>query len=635
MTQAASSSSYSPPRPWIARLGAGGLVAVESAALVAVTAFWAGASVLGGAKPAPWAVGASGAILLATLATLGWLHGVRALAFQTFWQCIRMKMAVAFIVLLAAALAALREVMTGDGTLAGAIRSLLAYGTGATELALSVMTVLLSSHVVANDVRRRQVFLTVTKPLARWEYVLGRWLGIVLLDAALLAMAMGAVYVLAQHLRHNPEQLPQLRGQAAQLSAEDRRAVESEIFTARARVYPDPVDLAGDIQKRLDRLKKDPREYDAVLEDYKTRTRGDAEKAMSLLTEELEKQVAAEKFSTGPGGRMAWSFSGIQSTGTEVEMPGVIAGVRADAGEARIRVDSARAAAILFGTPLRVDDVDGRVTRVEPNAVIVQFGEAGLSNLGQDPVGREVSLRIDPILQLTYKASVTGGRGDAENLPGLWLIQNPLTHGQDSIIRFDPVDRPNTIAMSSRAVSSDGRLDVEFYNRRLDPRAGFVPNQLSVRIDPRDIYVLYRQGSFEWNFLRGAILILVQLAFLAALGVLAGSFLSFPVAVLLCLVLLLFSLMRSFVADMVTGGSLAAPGVNVFDAAAYLVFRFVGVLLPDFAGTSPSDSLVDGLRVGWQTLGETASVSVGIRTMLYLALGCFIFKRRELARVQV
>jgi hypothetical protein len=63
--------------------------------------------------------------------------------------------------------------------------------------------------------------------------------------------------------------------------------------------------------------------------------------------------------------------------------------------------------------------------------------------------------------------------------------------------------------------------------------------------------------------------------------------------------------------------------------------RFVSFLLPDFAETWPSDRLVDGLHIGWSSLGQTAAVVAGVRTLIYLGLGCLIFHRRELARVQV
>ena len=99
--------------------------------------------------------------------------------------------------------------------------------------------------------------------------------------------------------------------------------------------------------------------------------------------------------------------------------------------------------------------------------------------------------------------------------------------------------------------------------------------------------------------------------------------------------LLLVALGRPFIADAVKVSSIFAPGVDVFTAAGYLSMQLLALLLPDFASTWPTDSLVDGLYISWSSLGETASLTVGLRALAALALGCFIFRRRELARVQV
>ena len=49
--------------------------------------------------------------------------------------------------------------------------------------------------------------------------------------------------------------------------------------------------------------------------------------------------------------------------------------------------------------------------------------------------------------------------------------------------------------------------------------------------------VLYKADTFLGNYVRAAVLILCRLVFLACLGVMAASFLSFPVAILFCLVI--------------------------------------------------------------------------------------------------
>ncbi|MGA2266255.1 MAG: hypothetical protein ABSH10_07485, partial [Phycisphaerae bacterium] len=60
------------------------------------------------------------------------MRRIWAVTRQTFAQCLRMKVAAAFIILLGVTLAILPVTMKGDGTLAGRIRTLLSYGCGMT-----------------------------------------------------------------------------------------------------------------------------------------------------------------------------------------------------------------------------------------------------------------------------------------------------------------------------------------------------------------------------------------------------------------------------------------------------------------------------------------------------------------------
>ena len=63
-------------------------------------------------------------------------------------------------------------------------------------------------------------------------------------------------------------------------------------------------------------------------------------------------------------------------------------------------------------------------------------------------------------------------------------------------------------------VSDDGRTTVTFRSQ---------PHQrtrewYTVRILPEDVAILFRVGSFGWNFLRGTVLLMAQLAYLAAVN---------------------------------------------------------------------------------------------------------------------
>jgi hypothetical protein len=243
--------------------------------------------------------------------------------------------------------------------------------------------------------------------------------------------------------------------------------------------------------------------------------------------------------------------------------------------------------------------------------------------------GGEVEIVVDPTVQITYKAAAASRPRD-ETLESFWQVQNPTTGGMSAQARSDAVNVPATLTVPARVVDTQGRTVVTYQN--LPERSGFAT---STTILHKDVAILYRVGGFTPNFLRGIMLILVQLSFLAALGVLAGSFVSFPVACLLCFSMLPFQVAREFLMDAITplpGRGLRTGVLNYLNH--YLVSA-MNKLLPDFGRTFPGGSLVDGTYISPGFVGETFLWTFCLQTVLLLVIACLIFRKRELAKVQV
>jgi len=144
--------------------------------------------------------------------------------------------------------------------------------------------------------------------------------------------------------------------------------------------------------------------------------------------------------------------------------------------------------------------------------------------------------------------------------------------------------------------------------------------------------VLYRVGDFTPNFLRGLALVSLQLMFLAAVGLTAGTFLSFPVACLVALTVLPFGMAQGFIQGAVTTSTNVGSVLQYPGGAAIYVLR---LLMPDFGVTSAGSFLVNGSLISWTHLGVAAVQTIAVRGLLLLGAACVIFHRRELARVQV
>jgi hypothetical protein len=547
------------------------------------------------------------------------MRGIWAIARHTLSHCLRMKIAGAFVLMLLAILAVLPLILQGDGTLAGRIRTLLAYGMGVTGFLLSVVTLLLSAGVITSDVRGKAVFTVATKPLSRWNYVVGRWLGVVMFVAILLTTSAVAIYAFAQHLR---------TGSA--LNPSDRRAVETEVFTARRQVRPQPIDI-DTLTDRKRRQLRDEGRYQEAMNAFIAKTGGDEHKAQALLEEQIRSEVAGAAQSVEPGGVFLWQFNGVTVAGNERTAKGQVTLVDEETGSLRILAGDEILGRLVFGGPVRVNGVDLRVTRLEKDFFEVQPTDddrAG-GRLASLVPGAEADIVADPTIQLSYKATASVDPTD-KLLRSLWQLNNPTTGLRYMELRSDPVATPATLTVSARLVDPNGRMDAQYVN--LPDSRG---KSTSVTILENDIAVLFRMGSFEGTFIRGAALVLLQLAFLAAVGVAAGSFLSFPVACLVGFATLPLSMAGGFLSESLRLNPESAPATDAITLVGAWIFRVVHVLLPDFAQTSPVDSLINGMNISWEYLTQAALLTGVIRTLPILAIACLIFQRRELARVQV
>lgn len=125
-----------------------------------------------------------------------------AIARQTVSEGIRMKIAVVFLVLLALVVLGLPFSITGDASVTGAVQSFMSYGLTATGVLLGMLTVFMSRSL-SDELVNRQLFLVLTKPVPRWQFILGKWLGMSMLNATFLSFAGASVYGMVHYIKAN------------------------------------------------------------------------------------------------------------------------------------------------------------------------------------------------------------------------------------------------------------------------------------------------------------------------------------------------------------------------------------------------------------------------------------------------
>jgi ABC-type transport system involved in multi-copper enzyme maturation permease subunit len=166
-------------------------------------------------------------------------------------EALRLRVAVVFMVLLMAALPLLPLLIAADQPLRYRLQSFLSYSLSATGMLLSLMTIFLSCATLSREIEDKQIYTVATKPIGRVAYLLGKWLGILVLDAVLLIVSCAAIYGFTVfYMARQPA-----------MDVLDRAAVRGEVLTARVAMDPKPgVPLEQRIRTRLEQMmREDPK----------------------------------------------------------------------------------------------------------------------------------------------------------------------------------------------------------------------------------------------------------------------------------------------------------------------------------------------------------------------------------------
>lgn len=221
-------------------------------------------------------------------------------------------------------------------------------------------------------------------------------------------------------------------------------------------------------------------------------------------------------------------------------------------------------------------------------------------------------------------------KSESGTYTGVWDVGPPDSPYRQRAVRSHAAETFYEIELPPNLLDSRGVLHVQFLN----------VNETAVLFPLEDGFeVLYREGGFGLNYLRGVLIVLCWLALMGAIGLAAASLLSFPVAAFVSLSLLLVAFSTGTMNTIIEQGGIRPVNPNtglidepnLFDQATVLFFKglrgFVN-LARDFA---PVEALSTGRSITWGTLARAVVQIVGVMSGLFAAVGILIFHRRELA----
>jgi hypothetical protein len=464
-----------------------------------------------------------------------------AVARTTLREAVRTRTAAVVLVVLVVVVGLGPFVLHGTGKLSERVQLVLSYSLSAVGFLLSILTIFLATSTLAGDLREKRIETIATKPIPRWQIVVGKWLGVMLLNLGLLAVSGVLCYVLVRDVVGRPS-----------LAADDRdrQRLENEVYTARHTVDPTPPDFDAGIDKEIERL----RSQNKMPED---------------LTEAQFRRRERVRFQTlynslPPGQARGRLFEGVRPARGDETLYLRFKVIAVGGAEAQSEDNTIGLRWVLTPTQSPTD----------PNLIIF-----------------EREFKIGDFVELPVPASVVSPQG----------------------------------VVYAACGNVDGRLVYAAF-----------PGEEGVQL-------LYTAGTFEGNFVRALLLVLVRLAFLAALGLAAAALLSFPVASLFVMFVFICALsVSSFVSlsspvpgteEQVVEGTEREP-VYVSPAFYRVVLRAVAAVVPDFGRYDGAVELATGKLVAWRLVGRGLVVVAALYGGVVMAAGCLYFSTRELADVE-
>jgi len=452
-----------------------------------------------------------------------------AISWLTVKAAFRYRLVLLLSALLLGSVVILPLILKDDGTARGFTQILLTYTLSLITALLGASTLWLACGTLARDVEECQMQMVAVKPIARWQIWLGKWLGILAVDAMLLLLSTGAVFGLLQWRAHK-------------LPPAQQAILRNEILVARGSAKPPVHDYEPEVSRRF----QETIQKSAVpLSDKE------------YVRKSIREQVKAMDQIAPPDYRKPWTV---------------------DLGLAKNSL------------------------RDQPLYVRVKFNAA------------------QPSASKTYQ--------------GIWVVgdfNSPHSHstGEMSLA----ADTYHEFQVPPNLFDENGKLTINFINR-----------SESVLLFPLEdgLEVLYREGGFTLNYARAVAIIFFWLAFLAAVGLMASSFLSFPVAAFLSIGVLIVGMSSGTIALILEQGTIfevnhdtgLADEKTVVDHVALPLFRGLLNLINLVRGFSPIDSLSTGRSVTSAELGLAFGQICVLLCGILAAIGITVFTRRELATAQ-
>ena len=603
----------------------------------------------------------------------------RAISRLTWRAAFRFRFFWVMAILLLVSMVGLPMMVKGDGTAEGLTQILITYTLSMIFFLLGAGTLWLSAGIMARDIEDSQMQMIATKPIARWQIWMGKWIGIMALNVTLLVMVGVVVFGVVEYRAHRltKEEFNRIEIQT------DLEVFRSALKAGIPLFQRDEITLgfvkAPENQPMLGRLRQRSlgTRADFPIKDFIEKNKaqpllksveGLRREVAGLEEKKLRKQVLIGRasmpledvlFARTPDTVVPLEEN-YQSKITN-EMSRLITQEMANRKEAQRRI---QASGGTFEVPQELSADEVAVFQNRAELILrrqMQLMEPGRGLQFQFAKPSGFDLPEDE--RLIFKFGIYDARDPTsskkygmdcfygpKSRPKMNKIELQLTAGNNHKLSLHG-HMVNTNNALESIFGTDQTLCVTFINAthlvRQNQNPGQKPepallklpfiDEVNGKINPSKVKVLYRESGFAINFIRVLGILLAWLGILAALGLSAAVFMSFPMAAFSCLAVLVISLCTGVMKEVLDDGTimntytLGKRDSSIVDWYAIPAFKVLVTLISPMKDYSPINSLAKGESVTWSELTKAYSFIWGISGWLLGLFGAIIFSRRQLA----
>ncbi len=597
-------------------------------------------------------LGLRGLLLIAIFGGIAWGLSDRRvwhIAALTWKTAVRLRFIWVMVILLLLAVGGLPAMLRDDGSAKGMAQIILTYTLSMTTGILGLSTLWLAVGSMAQDIGQCQMQMVATKPIARWQIWLGKWLGIMGLNLVLLGLAGTVVYAMVEY---RAGALTAAQYERLKDRSDEEIVQEVSMALSEGQLERDEVFLL-DKEKQV-KLDDDQRPLLQSIETLK--------KLLAELPErELRDQVLVARaplelvdvkvLTPGTNGISSVSYKDWRKPYREQDEELAVkkrlneaqAGARAEQDRRVNKGGVFENVEVPQSLPVDIMElIKNQVRLIYHTQTQVVRPQNGRQFSFRKP---RISFNEDRGLVLRFQFLDTrmnfkgdrrysiitdhgpyddrfGGIRHSGSFTARTQIELPLvTKG----MRPDEAGNPEEVSVFGTKTNSVGEVDTLLYVSLINaetPETGqeymatlklpFL-DETTGELDSRGVEVMYYEGGFFKNYLRALAVVFAWLGALAALGLMAASFMSLPMAVFACTGILVISFCTGLLKDVVKDDTVmqtytdGVKDTSIVDFFAINSFKLMVAVISPVKDYSPIGDLTEGRAITWDQLGRAYS----------------------------